>query len=78
MRTKRRKIADAFREEGMKVASLQTRRDILLRQLRMRFRNVPPKIAAAIAATDDIAQLDSWLNRILTARTLEEMDIALP
>ncbi len=81
-----RTIADALREEGVKKGrkegrkegEVKARRETLLRQLRKRFRAVPPDTLERIEATEDIKQLDAWLDRVVTASTLEQMRIAPP
>lgn len=50
-------------------------RDILLRQLRRKFTQVPDEVVARIEATEDVDQLDAWLDRILDAETIEDMGI---
>jgi hypothetical protein len=77
-----RTIADELREEGIKKGrkegEIRGRRQTLLRLLRKRFGEVSPQIVDTIEATEDIKQLDTWLDRVLTARTLEQMKIVRP
>jgi hypothetical protein len=49
----RRKIADELEEKG----ALKNRRQVLLRLLKQRFRNVPAAVSAIIQATHDPEQL---------------------
>jgi hypothetical protein len=69
-----RSMADVHREEGAVVAL----RKVLLRQLRGRFGKVPKAVERAVNATDDIARLDTWFDRVLTAPTLDDVGIESP
>lgn len=64
-------LVERGRKKGVEEGSTSTRRDILLKQLRGRFGTVPKAAVARIEAAD-IAQLDRWLDQILTAPTLAE------
>jgi hypothetical protein len=54
---------------------IQTRQQTLVRQLRKRFGSVPSDVVRVVEATDDVDQLDNWLDRFATAQTLEELGI---
>ncbi len=58
-----------------KEAAIETRQQTLIRQLRRRFGKVPAKVTRAINATTATEQLDEWLDQVLTATSLEKMDI---
>jgi hypothetical protein len=81
-----RTIADALREEGLKKGLKKGRkegeirglRQALLRQIRKRFGEVSLEIVDTIEATEDINQLNTWLDQFVTARTLEQMKISPP
>jgi ElaB/YqjD/DUF883 family membrane-anchored ribosome-binding protein len=62
-------------EQGAQKARLQTRRETLVRQLRKRFGSVPSEVVSVVETTDDVDQLDDWLDRLVTAQTLEELGI---
>ncbi len=70
----RRTIADELEEKG----ALKNRRQVLLRQLKRRFGNVPAAVSSTIRATHDPEQLDEWLDRFATAETLDEVGIGTP
>jgi hypothetical protein len=57
--------AEALRDEG--------KREMLLKQLKVRFKKVPPEIEAKIQATQDTQQLDTWLVAFATARKLSDI-----
>lgn len=74
-----RTMADVLREEGMeqglRQGGIRTRQEMLLVLLRARFKKVPKAVERTIKATDDIARLDSWIERFATANTLDEVGI---
>jgi hypothetical protein len=72
---RRRTIADELKAEGRKAGELDVCRQVLLRQLRLRFGKLPKIIVAAIERSDDLKQLNAWLDRVLEATTLEEVGI---
>ena len=64
-------LVERGRKKGLEQGLTNGRRDVLLRLLRGRFRTVPKAAAARIQAAD-IAQLDRWLDQLLTAPTLAD------
>jgi hypothetical protein len=64
-------IADEFREEG-EIRGLQR---TLLEQLQERFGEVPAATRASVKATSSAKKLRLWLKRVLSAPTLEDMQI---
>ncbi len=67
--------AEALMERGAHQAGLLTRRQTLVRQLRKRFGKVPSAVVSVVEATEDVDQLDKWLDHLVTADTLEELGI---
>jgi hypothetical protein len=65
-------VADQFIEEGRNEGLLQGRRQMLLRQLRTRFGTLPREVTERVEAAD-LARLDIWADRVLTAPTLDEV-----
>ena len=65
-------IFDVVKEEG----ALDAKRQILLRLLHLKFKNVPEAIKAEIQATPDIQQLDLWLDAFATARSIRKIPFA--
>lgn len=62
-------------QEGERRAGMQIRRQTLVRLLRKRFGSVPSEVVRVVEATDDVDQLDNWLDGFATAQTLEELGI---
>ena len=66
-----RTIADALKEEGR----LEKSREILIRLLRRRFGEIPDESVGIIQATTDLERLNHWLDLVVSAGTLEEIEI---
>ena len=62
--------------KGRNEAAIETRQQTLIRLLRRRFRNVPAEIVNAVQTTREIDRLDQWLDRLVTAGSLGELEIA--
>jgi hypothetical protein len=75
-----RTIAEMYMDQGEQrgelKGELKRARTTLLRQLRKRFKKIPRKVEARIAAAD-IRDLETWLDNILDAKTLAEVAIPL-
>ena len=68
-------LMERGRLEGKRKAGVQTRQQTLVRLLRRRFGEVPAGVVSAVEATTDVDQLDTWLDRLVTASTLDELEI---
>jgi predicted transposase YdaD len=83
VQTMRQTMADWLRQEGKKEGRKEGRkqgevralRRTLLQQLHARFGDVPEELLAAVQATRNVEQLEAWLGRIVTAATLEDMNL---
>lgn len=68
-------VADKLREEGRlegeRKGLLRGQRNILLKQLRARFGELPEATVARVNAAE-LGQLDTWAERILSAQTLAD------
>ena len=69
--------AEAAMERGAQKAGLLTRRQTLVRLLSKRFGKVPSAVVSVVEATDDVDQLDDWLDRLVTVQTLEQLGIGV-
>ncbi len=56
-------------------ASISTSKDMLLRQLRIRFGEVPNEISDRVRKTDAIKTLATWIDRFATAIQIEDVGI---
>jgi hypothetical protein len=69
-------VADQLREEGRREGHveglLRGRREILLKQLRARFGELPDAAIARVNAAE-LGQLDAWAERVLYAQTLTDV-----
>jgi hypothetical protein len=74
----RQTIAEAIREEGAIEGRREQAVDMLLKQLRLRFETVPAQIEQTIQATRDLRQLNQWLERFATAKTLKDVGVGAP
>ena len=72
-----RTIAEMYIDQGKQLGELEKSRAILLRQLRKRFKKVPRKVEARIAATTNMQELESWLDNFANARTMADVGIPL-
>ena len=66
-------IAESLREEGKREGKLEGKRETLVRQLRTRFRTMPEAIMTQIQNTEDLAQLDAWLDAVVKAKKLADI-----
>jgi hypothetical protein len=71
-----RTIAEMYMDQGEQRRALKQARAILLLQLRERFKELPRKVEAQIAALE-IRELQTWLHNFVDAKTLAEVGIPL-
>jgi hypothetical protein len=57
---------------GKKIGERDTLRRTLIRQLRRKFDRVPDRMVLRIQTTEDIEQLDNWLDQIISVNSLAE------
>jgi hypothetical protein len=73
----RRTIADVFREEGVQQGAIRAQRRMLLVQLQERFGELPTEAKRTVETTCDLARLETWLRRVVTVKTLDEMGLTV-
>jgi hypothetical protein len=61
-------------QQGKQIGEQQT----LIRQLHRKFAQVPPGIVQHINGTSDLEQLDEWLDQIILAHELADIDFKVP
>jgi len=69
---------DTWVEEAMMNALLEGKRSTLLRQLGARFGSVPKRVVQRIRRLKSLDDLDSLLDHVVTARSLEGMGLLRP
>ena len=62
-------------EAGFKHGRLRSEQQTLIRQLRRKFKEVPAAVVRRVERTNDRKQLESWLDQILSANSLAEMNL---
>jgi len=68
-------LMDRGRVEGHARGQLENARATLIRQLGIRFGEVPEETVAVIQATSDLERLNTWLDQVVTADSLEDVGI---
>ncbi len=68
-------MGKSIAQEIMQSGEIHARKTTLIRQLRKRFGALSAEIEQTIEATEDIAQLDEWLDRFATAKALRDVGI---
>jgi hypothetical protein len=63
------------RERGRREEAVRTRQQTLLRQLRHKFGRIPARQVRRVESTEDVAQLDAWLDAFATAEALDDVNI---
>jgi hypothetical protein len=61
-------------QQGKQIGEQQ----MLIRQLHRKFPQVPPGIVQHINETSDLEQLDEWLDQIILAHELADIDFKVP
>jgi hypothetical protein len=67
--------ADKLRQEGREEGVVQGKRQTLKRLLAARFGVLPNRVEASIDALDSGEELDGYLDRVLTAGSVEELGL---
>ncbi len=63
------------RQEGREEGQLIALRGMLLRQLGQRFGTLPGAVVEAVETTSGLPELEAWLDRVLSAETLDDVGI---
>lgn len=64
-------------QKGEQQGALSTEHRIVVRQLQRKFPQIPTGLVQHIEATSDIEQLDNWLDQIISANELAEIDFKI-
>jgi hypothetical protein len=74
----RQTIAESLIEEGEIKGRREQAAKMLLRQLRIRFGDLSASIEQTIQTTRDLALLERWHERLITAQSLKDVGIGVP
>ena len=69
------KMMEKGREQGRLSGLIEGKRETLKHQLTKKFGTIPEKTMARIEALDSLEELDTYLERVLAAETLEDMGL---
>jgi predicted transposase YdaD len=69
------KIEKKGRKEGREEGMLEGRREALLRLLTTKFGPLPEEMISRVRAVQSLPELDSYLDRVLVAASLEDMGL---
>jgi FMN-dependent NADH-azoreductase len=77
--TKLPSLQKSFQEAVQKAAQkaaqeASAEKRVLIRQLHRKFASVPKRVVQKIEATDDSEQLDNWLDQIIVAESLAQIE----
>ena len=67
--------ADKMMEKGLKVGLVEGKRETLLRQLTAKFGPVSEESRSRVQALEPVAELDAYLERVLTANSIADMGL---
>ena len=65
-------------QQGVQQGALGNEHRLVIRQLHRKFTQVPKGLVQQIEATSDMGQLDNWLDQIVLANELAEIDFKIP
>ena len=68
-------LKEEGRQEGERLEAVRSRQQMLLRQLRRRFGDLPGNVVRAVENVEDVQQLELWLEQFAVATTLDEVGI---
>ena len=61
-------------EQGIEQGATQAKQEIILRMIRLRFDPVPESVTSQITRIRSHSRLDSLVENVMTAQTLDEID----
>jgi hypothetical protein len=63
--------------QGIQQSVQQGMHSVVIRQLRRKFPQIPTNLVQHIEATSDVGQLNNWLDQIILANELAEIDFKI-
>ena len=61
--------------QGIEQGETQAKQEVILKMIRLRFDSVPESVTSQITRIRSISRLDSLVENVLTAQTLDEIDL---
>jgi hypothetical protein len=68
-------MAEVLMEKGELRGAVRSRREDLLRGLRLKFKKVPEGVARRVEATEEVEQLKAWLDALILAKKVADVGI---
>ena len=68
-------MAQTMAEHLIEQGETQAKQETLLKLIRFRFDSVPESVTSQITRIQSLSRLDSLFERVLTAQTLDEIDL---
>lgn len=62
-------------EQGIKQGETQAKQEVILKMIRLRFDSVPESVTSQITRIRSLSRLDALVENVLTAQTLDEIDL---
>jgi len=62
-------------EQGIEQGEIRAKQEALLKLIRFQFESVPESVINQITLIQSLSRLDSLFERVLTAQTLDEIDL---
>ena len=61
--------------QGIEQGETQAKQEVILKMIRLRFDSVPESVTSQITRIRSLSRLDSLVENVLTAQTLDEIDL---
>ena len=68
-------MAERLIERGIEQGETRAKQEVILKMIRLRFDSVPESVASQITRIRSLSRLDSLVENVLTAQTLDEIDL---
>ena len=68
-------MAEHLIEQGIEQGETQAKQEVILKMIRLRFDSVPESVTNQITLIRSLSHLDSLFEKVLTAQTLDEIDL---
>ena len=62
-------------EQGIEQGETRAKQEVILKMIRLRFDSVPESVTSQITRIRSLSRLDALVENVLTAQTLDEIDL---